>query len=483
MSIGDAMNPVPDGTWSGIADRIITASTLEPPPDGLPTPRRYWAATAIWLAMAVTVIDSSIANIALPVIARDFHASPQASVWVINAYQIAITMLLLPLAALGEVIGFRRTYGVGLLVFVGGSVACALAPGLTSLSITRFLQGAGAAGVMAINGAMIRFTYPKAMLGRGVGYNGMVIAIASAAGPGVAALILSVAGWRWLFAINLPIGILAFCLGQRCLPDTPGTKGNLDVVSSLLSAAMFGGGFLVATSLAVGATDWRTEASAVVAVLSGILLVRRAGGQRAPLVPLDLLRIPLLRLSYATSICTFAAQTAALVAVPFFLERRLGFDPRGTALLITLWPLGLGIAAPISGRAVETLSPAALGGIGLLLMAAGLTGIGLSGPGVSVLRLGTALAACGAGFGLFQAPNNRAMLGIAPLDRSGAAAGMLATARLIGQTTGAVLAAAAFRAVGPDGVAIFFLCVALAVAGAILSLCRLERRRPAATAS
>jgi DHA2 family multidrug resistance protein-like MFS transporter len=450
--------------------------------DGLPTPRRYYATVSIWLGMGITALDTSIANVALPAIAHDLHTTPPASIWVVTAYQIAVTMLLLPIASLGEVLGLRRVYTAGLLIFVVASLACAIAGDLTTLSLARFAQGVGGAGVMAINGAMVRLTYPNAWLGRGIGYNTMVVAIASAAGPSVAAAILAVTDWRWLFAINVPIGMLSFAMGLRNLPESRARAGRFDMVSALLSLATFGTLFLMATDLSTGPASVRSGATAIVAIASGYALIRRAHTQSSPLFPLDLIRIPILRLSYATSLCSFAAQTAALIALPFFLQGRFGFDLIVIGLLITIWPLTMAIASPLAGRMVESVSAATLGGSGMVLTALGLCGIGFSSlaPLYGVPVLIAALAISGAGFGLFQAPNNRILLGMAPLHRSGAAAGMLATARLVGQTAGAVLAAGLFRIVGPNSPDIFLLSAGLAAAGAFFSLSRLARRTKAA---
>ena len=442
--------------------------------DGLPTPRRYWAAAAIWLAMAMSVLDSSIANVALPTIAHDVGASPESSIWVVNAYQIAITMLLLPIAALGEILGYRRVYGAGLAIFVVASLACTLAQGLTTLALARFVQGFGAAAVMSINGALVRFTYPKATLGRGIGYNALVVAIASAAGPSVAAAILAFGSWRWLFAVNVPLGLLSLLIGQRCLPSVAGTGGRFGIVSSLLNAAMFAAAFLAASDAAHGKFDARTAAELAAAVLMGVLLVRRVRHQTSPLIPLDLLRIPILRLSYMTSICSFAAAMIGLVALPFYLQAMFGFSHVETGLLITPWPLAVAIAAPLAGRMVEHVSAGLLGGIGLAIMAAGFCAIALLSPSASIGWLLCAMTACGAGFGLFQAPNNRIMLSTAPSARSGAAAGMLATARLVGQTTGAVLVACLFRIAGPATRMTFVAGAILAAVAAAVSLRRLS---------
>ncbi|MDU3890638.1 MAG: MFS transporter, partial [Serratia liquefaciens] len=174
--------------------------------DGLPVPQRYGAILAIALGITVSVLDGAIANVALPTIARDLNASPASSIWVVNAYQLAITISLLSLASLGDLIGYRRIYQAGLLVFSVTSLFCALSDSLTTLTIARVLQGFGAAAIMSVNTALIRIIYPQRFLGRGMGINSLIVAFSSAAGPTVAAAILSVASWQWLFAINLPIG-------------------------------------------------------------------------------------------------------------------------------------------------------------------------------------------------------------------------------------------------------------------------------------
>lgn len=457
----------------------MTAQSCPPPtsasaPDGLPAPRRYWAATAIWLALAMAVLDSSIANIALPTIARELGASAGASIWVVNAYQIAITMMLLPVAALAEIVGYRRVYMFGLALFACASLACGLTDSLMGLATARFVQGLGAACVMAINGALVRFTYPKAQLGRGVGYNASVVAVSSAAGPSVAAGLLSIASWRWLFTVNVPLAILSLAIGARALPVTPLSGKRFDFGSAFLNAVAFAGMFLACSDLAHGTESIRTVAEFVVAVVAAVLVVRRARGEDAPLIPVDLIRLPMLRLSYLTSAASFAAQMVTLVALPFYLLGRFGLSHVAIGLLITPMPVGTALAAPVAGRLVERVSVGLLGGIGLMLFAIGMLLMALIPHGVPVPLLGLPLFLAGIGFGLFQTPNNRTMLGLAPPRRSGAAAGMLATARLVGQTVGGVLIALIFRIVGSDTVIPLFLSAGLAVLAALLSTRRVS---------
>lgn len=450
-------------------------------PDGLPTPRRYWSVAAIWLAMTMSVLDGAIANVALPTIASELNASAASSIWIVNAYQLAITVTLLPLAALGDWLGYRRVYMAGLVVFTLGSLGCALSHTLEQLTVARVFQGLGAGGIMSINSALIRFTYPKRLLGRGIGLNALVISVSAAVGPTVAAAILARASWEWLFAINVPIGVLAILIASRALPTAGGSSRRFDWVSAILNAMTFG--FLItgAESLAregLSAGLWKLG----VGLAAGVVLVRRELGRTAPLVPFDLLRIPIFGLSIATSIVSFAAQMMAFVGLPFYFQTVLGKSAVVTGLLMTPWPVAVGIAAPLAGRLADRYRAGALGGIGLTVMAAGLFALSLVRPGATDLDIAWRMALCGLGFGFFQAPNNRAMITSAPMDRSGAAGGALATARLLGQTAGAVTTAVFFHLSGTHATTTALATASvLALMAAMVSLSRLKlapRPRP-----
>jgi MFS family permease len=202
-------------------------------PDGLPVPRRYWAIAAIILAITMSVLDSTVANVALPSIASDFHATAAESIWVINAYQVAILVALLPLAALGEIVGYRRISQVGLVVFTAASLACAFSTSLLTLSIARVIQGFGAAGIMSVNAALVRFTYPQRLLGRAIGINAFAVAVSAAIGPTIAAAVLAIAHWPWLFGVNVPIGMVTFSIALYALPDSGKSPRSLNYVGAL----------------------------------------------------------------------------------------------------------------------------------------------------------------------------------------------------------------------------------------------------------
>jgi DHA2 family multidrug resistance protein-like MFS transporter len=441
--------------------------------DGLPIPQRYWAMLTVALALIMSVLDSSIANVALPTIATDVNASPADSIWVVNAYQLVITICLLPFASLGENYGYRRVYKVGLVVFTLGSLACAVSDSLATLTAARVVQGFGAAGIMSVNGALVRYIYPRRLLGRGLGLNALLVAVSSAVGPTVAAAILSVANWPWLFAVNVPIGVLAFLIALRSLPVNPLTGHRFDFVSAGLNAVAFG--LLITGIDGFGRGGWQglQLVELAGAGIAGVLLVRRQLSQPSPLLPVDLLRIPVFRLSILTSICSFTAQMLAYVALPFYLQRTLGRSEVATGLLMTPWPLTTGVTAQLSGWLSDRYPSGTLGAIGLASMAVGMALLALLPAQPTNLDIVWRMVICGFGFGMFQSPNNRTILSSAPRERSGGASGMLSTARLFGQTIGAASVALLFGFFGSHATVISIgTGSAVAVLAAVVSLTR-----------
>jgi DHA2 family multidrug resistance protein-like MFS transporter len=453
----------------------VKSGELYHPLDGLPQPERGWAILTIATGLIMSVMDGAIANVALPTIARDLNASPAFSIWIVNGYQLAITISLLPLASLGEIIGYRRVYIAGLLLFTIASLFCVLAHTLTLLTVARILQGFGAAGIMSVNMALVRHIYPRALLGRGIGVNAMVVAVSAAVGPTIAAGILAVGPWPYLFAINIPLGLGALALGVKYLPHTKPAGHDFDWKSAALSAVAFGLGLAAIDSIGHGEGAAVALAEFGGAAIAGFLLVQRQTHVASPLLPLDLLRIPIFALSIATSIASFCAQMLAFVALPFYLEGRFGYSAVEIGLLITPWPIAVAVAAPFAGRLVERYPSGLLGGIGLLLFALGLGALAWLPPQPSLLDVTWRMALAGAGFGLFQTPNNRTMIAAAPRERSGGASGMLGTARLLGQTIGAALVSLLMARFITDGTQLAVLtAVGFAILGAALSMLRLS---------
>jgi MFS transporter, DHA2 family, multidrug resistance protein len=369
--------------------------------DGLANPQRLMAFSTLAMAITMAVLDGNIVNVALPTMARQFAVAPESATWIVNAFQLAVTVSLLPLAALGDMFGYRRVYWWGLAVFTVASFACALAPNFAALTFARLIQGLGAAGIMSVNIALIRFIYPHSRLGQGVGNMAVVVAVASAASPSVAAAILSVASWHWLFLINVPIGALALAMAARTLPATPRAAGRLDLISVVLNALAFGLFIAGVNRIGQGGSPTLALIEIGLGAAIGVVLVRRQLKLPAPLLPVDLLRRPVFALSLATSITSFGAQSLAMVALPFYFEDTLGRSAAATGLLLTPWPVATALIAPIAGRLADRFIPGILGSIGLLVMGAGLALTALDVGDPDPRSLVWRLAICGLGFGFF----------------------------------------------------------------------------------
>ncbi|MGL4722950.1 MAG: MFS transporter [Scandinavium sp.] len=452
-------------------------------PDGLPLPQRYGAILTIILGISMAVLDGAIANVALPTIASDLNASPAASIWIVNAYQIAIVISLLSLAFLGDMFGYRRIYKCGLVVFTCTSLVCALSHSLEMLTLARVAQGLGGAALMSVNTALIRLIYPQRFLGRGMGINSFIVAVSSAAGPTIAAAILSVASWQWLFLINVPLGIISFVLAMRYLPANPARNqaSRFDLPSAVMNALTFGLLITALSSFAQGQSLQLVLAEIATMLIVGFFFVRRQLKLPVPLLPVDLLRIPIFSLSICTSICSFCAQMLALVFLPFFLQSMMGRSEVETGLLLTPWPLATMVMAPLAGYLIEKVHAGLLGALGLAVMACGLFALALLPSSPHDLDIIWRMILCGAGFGLFQSPNNHTIVSSAPRNRSGGASGMLGTARLLGQSTGAALVALMFNLFGTHGThTSLLLAGSLAVVAAIVSGLRITQPRAGA---
>ena len=446
--------------------------------DGLPLPRRNWAMAVIALGMTMAVLDGAIANVALPTIAGDLHVNPSSSIWVVNAFQLAMTISLLAFSSLGDLWGYKRVYVLGLSMFTVTSLICALSDSFITLVIARGLQGFSAAAITSVNTALLRVIFPARFLARGMGINGLIIAVAAAAGPTVAAGILAIADWPWLFAINVPLGLTALLLGIKHLPrQEERTKRKFDYISAIANAVTFG---LLIYTLDGFAHHEKMDflfIQLIVLAVVGTYYVRRQLTQTTPLLPLDLLRIPIFRLSILTSICSFIAQMTAMVSLPFFLQNTLGHSEVMTGLLLTPWPLATLVTAPLAGYLVDRIHPGILGSVGMALFAVGLFSLSSLTAESSDISIILRLMLCGAGFGLFQTPNNSTIISSAPTQRSGGASGMLGMARLLGQTTGTTLVALLFSFVAHDRSTAVCLMVGsgFAVVAAIVSSLRLSQ--------
>ena len=301
------------------------------------------------------------------------------------------------------------------------------------------------------------------------------------AGPTLAAGILSAADWPWLFAVNVPIGLAALALSRRFLPENPVRvrEHRFDWRDAVMNALTFGLMMASVEGFSHGLDPRVLSLGVAALIVVGFFFIRGQLREPYPILPFDLLRIPIFSVSVATSVCSFLGQMLAMVALPFYLQQACGYNDVETGLLLTAWPAVIMVVAPAAGLLVERIHAGLLGGTGLTMMAAGLFLLAFLPEHPTDFDIIWRLVLCGAGFGLFQSPNNSILIASAPPERSGSASGMLATARLAGQTTGAALMALLFHVVPENSThTALLLAGGFAVAGAAVSLARIRLPLP-----
>lgn len=390
------------------------------------------------------MLEQTIANTALPTIAHDVNATAASSIWVISGYQLGMAIGIVPLAAVADRFGYRRLYLGGLVVFMIASLACALSHSLLALSLSRFVQGIAGSMMTVTSSPINRLAYPSHMLGRATGYSALSVALGAAAGPIVSGLMLSIASWQWLFAINIPVGMIAFAFAFYGIPRSAGSRAPFDFTSAALSIVTFGLGVFGLDAISHRTAIPLAAAELTGAAIVGTVFIRRQLAQPNPLFPVDLFSE--LRFSLATFACyaSFISQTIAYVALPFAFQTVMGHSPLEVAGLLLPWLLAAAAVAPFAGRLADRFNSSRVAAIGLGLFTLGLLLVTLMPAGESALGIMVRMAICGIGYGLFQSPNNRSIQGAAPRERSAAPQAIQSVARLIGQTTGAVAVAIVF---------------------------------------
>jgi DHA2 family multidrug resistance protein-like MFS transporter len=452
--------------------------------EGLPVGRRRLVVFTVGITTVLSVLDGTISNVALPTIATDLAVSSAAVVWVVNAFQLATTMLIVPLTTAGDIFGFARVYRVGVAVFVAASIGCALAHDLPLLIVARSLQGIGAAAILATSQPITRFAYPMAMIGMAVGTQSVIVSSTSAFGPSIGGVILGIGSWPWLFWINVPLGIVALAL-SGLLPRMPRATHRFDWTSAVLSA-------LTLALFITGLDQLRAPANYVLfavelltALVLGTILVRRQRNFDPPFIALDLLRIRIIRMGVASSFTGFTAQNCGLIALPFYFHS-LGYAAAETGFLMTPFPVGSACVSLVAGRLSDRYNAGLLGSAGLAIFAGALALLALLPAHPSTLDVVWRTALAGAGFGLFSSPNLRSMVAAAPSHRSGAITGLTTTSRMTGQTSGVALTALIFSAAasvnGPLIHIVLWTAVGLALVAMAISALRIEAvhdgRRP-----
>ncbi len=405
--------------------------------DGLPRPRRYWAIAAISFGTALFVVDGAIANVALPTIARDLGVTDSAVTNVVTVYQLAMVMVLLPFATIGDKVGHRNLYQIGQVLFCVASAAAFLVTNFWILLLVRAAQAVGAGIALSVSAAMLRAIYPARSLGTGMGINSVIVATAYAVAPTLGGFITEHFDWRWVFVAAAPLALISLAVG-RTLPDPQPRPMKIDWTGgawSALTVLLLIGGLAVATH--------ERPAPGLIAIAAGALsaafLTRYERRRDRPVLPVDLMAMPAIGLSILAAIAAFIASAMLIVALPFRFEQGMGYSPDEVGLLLLPFPLTMLVVAPAAGWLSDRVSPSILGLVGMVVAVVGLGFIATMSNEAGTTAIGWRLALTALGFGLFLSPNSRLIIGQAPKDRSAAAGGLLSTARLFGQSSGAAL--------------------------------------------
>lgn len=406
--------------------------------------QKWYVLSAVGMGVFLATIDGSIVNISLPTLVTSFQTDFALVQWVVLSYLLTVTTLMLGVGRLADIYGKKPIYTAGFIIFTIGSVLCGLSPAIYTLIGFRVLQAVGASMIMALGMAIVTEAFPKSERGRALGISGTIVSVGIAVGPTLGGLIVQHLSWHWIFFVNLPIGIIGTFMVIRYVPafKPPGGQrfdylGALTLCISLLS-------LLVALTL--GQRDGFGDGT--VLLLGGVFIVFLVGfivielSMEQPMLDLRLFRNSLFSVSLTTGFIIFICLSGTLILMPFYAENVLGYDPQQTGLLMATVPVALGLIAPLSGSLSDRYGSRPITAAGLAVLAVGFLAISSLDAKTTTLGYILRFLPVGLGMGIFQSPNNSAIMGAAPRDRLGIASGMLAVTRTLGQTTGiAVLGA------------------------------------------
>ena len=447
---------------------------------------RRWVLVTIGIGTFMSALDGSVVNTLLPVLGRELGTDVAGVEWVTTIYLLVISGLLLSVGRAGDLFGHRRLYLAGFVLFVLGSALCGLAGSAHALVALRAVQALGAAMLMATAPAILTRSFPAGQRGRALGALGTFTYLGLTVGPSLGGWLAGAFGWRSVFYINIPIGVLAIALALRAIADDRVTRRGERF--DFVGAALFTAG-LVALLVALNqghAWGWSSPAAVALLAAATLLLVafvRLERRQSSPMLDLSLFRSRVFSASVASALLNYACVYAVLFVLPFLLIDGRGLSAQQAGLVLTAQPIVMAIVAPLSGSLSDRVGSRGPATLGMLLLTAGLVCLGLLVPHGALGAIAAALALVGLGVGMFVSPNNSALMGAAPRHRQGIASGVLATARNVGMVLGVgfagavfttVVARAATPAAGlPAGVRASLLAVAgLAALGTIASATR-----------
>jgi EmrB/QacA subfamily drug resistance transporter len=411
------------------------------------TPSLRWALASLSLSMLMPSLDTSIANAGLPALTQAFDASFQAVQWIVLSYLLAITTLIVSVGRLGDIAGRRRLFLGGITLFTVASLLCGLAPALWFLVVARAIQGLGAAVMLALTMASVGETVPKEKIGRTMGLLGTMSAIGTTLGPSLGGLLIAGLGWRAIFLINVPLGILNLLLARRSLrPDVAKPQGGrvrFDTAGTLVLALTLAA-YALAMTLGKGRFGTLNIALLFAAIFGGALFVRAEGRAVSPVIRLAMFRNPALSASLAMSALVSTVMMSTLVVGPFYLSRALGLETALVGFVLSVGPLVAAMTGVPAGRFVDRVGAQRMTIAGLFGIAAGCFVLSVM-PATSGIAGHVIPVMCvTASYALFQAANNTAIMADASADQRGVISGMLNLSRNLGLITGASAMGAVF---------------------------------------
>ena len=395
-------------------------------------------------------IDGSMVNVILPTLTEVFSAEIATAQWVPMIYLLIISSLLLFFGRLGDAWGYKRVFQYGLVVFVAASGLCGLSPSIHGLIVFRALQAIGAAMLMAVPLAIITACFPVNELGRALGTFSISIAAGLAIGPSFGGLIASLFGWRFTFLINVPIGIAAFIVVHRVIPELKGKSGKYDFLGA---ATAFG--FLFCLLLFINRTQGLgiapgTRLLLLGAAASGIGFVLIERHTADPMLNLSLFRNVTFTFASVSSLLNFMAQFVVIFLTPFYLHRVLHYEPNRVGLILTCFPLAVMVVGPLSGWLSDRVGSRWLSCLGQLISASAMLLLSRLPSSAGALDVALRLTLFGVGAGVFQSPNTSAAMGSVPRPHLGVASAVLANMRNIGMVSGIAMAGVILHALVPD---------------------------------
>lgn len=401
----------------------------------------------IGLGVLMFTIDTSAINIVLPTLVKTLHTSFATIQWVVLSYLLIITALVLGAARLGDMFGKKQLYLWGLILFTISSLLCGLAPGVGWLIGFRALQGLGAVFISALGAAIITEVFPNSERGRALGIIGAIVSLGIALGPTVGGLLIGIGGWRTIFFVNLPIGIVASFIIVRFVPSSVGSgaKQRFDGLGTLLM-------IITLTCFALGMTEGQNQGFGSrttltllgVAAIGVVFFVVIEARIKQPMLDLRIFRNLQFSLSLLMGWFVYIVVTGVIFILPFFLELVKHYPTQKVGLLLAVSPILGGTIAPISGSLSDRFGSRIISLIGLVLMVCGCLLLSTLDAHLTEVGYILRVAPFGVGLGMFQSPNNSAILGGVPRERLGIASGLLSLTRTLGQTTGLPLLGALF---------------------------------------